>query len=81
VCARDSDSSWLSVLHMESHHFDLSSQQFRDARYRKPLLNPSVCDGCGALYSVEHVLDCRVGGLVTRRHNEVRDATYCFLGI
>ena len=25
-------------------------------------------------FSVEHTLDCRVGGLVTRRHNEVRDA-------
>ena len=35
---------------------------------------PSVCDGCGAPFSVEHALDCRFGGLVSRRHNEVRDA-------
>jgi len=31
VRARDSGSSWLSVLPIECHHFDLSSPQFRDA--------------------------------------------------
>ena len=35
---------------------------------------PSMCDGCGAPFSVEHSLDCRFGGLITCRHNEVRDA-------
>ena len=35
---------------------------------------PAVCDGCGAPFSTEHALDCHFGGLVTRRHNEVRDA-------
>ena len=58
--------------------FDLSAQEFRDGlalRYRKPLLSfPTVCDGCGAPFSIEHALDCCFGGLVTRRHNEVRDA-------
>ena len=58
--------------------FDLSAQELRDGlalRYRKPLLSlPCVCDGCGAPFSVEHSLDCRFGGLVTHRHNEVRDA-------
>jgi len=44
-------------------------------RYRKPLLClPAACDGCGAPFSVEHALDCRYGGLVGCRHNEVRDA-------
>ena len=56
----------------------MSAQEFRDGlalRYKKPLLSlPSVCDGCGAPFSIEHALDCRFGGLVTRRHNEVRDA-------
>ena len=32
------------------------------------------CDGCGTPFTVEHSLDCRVGGLVGHRHNEVRDA-------
>ena len=34
---------------------------------------PAVCDGCGAPFSIEHALDCCYGGLVGRRHNEVRD--------
>ena len=60
------------------HHFDLSAVEFRDAlalRYHRPLLRvPSQCDGCGAPFSLTHALDCRKGGLVTQRHNEIRDA-------
>ena len=71
-------SGWLSVLPLERDQFDLSPQEFRDAlalRYRKLLLNlPGNCDGCGATFTTDHALDCRFGGLVTRRHNEVRDA-------
>ena len=59
------------------HHFDVSATEFRDAlalRYNQPLLNmPANCDGCGAATSLEHALDCKKGGLVTQRHNEVRD--------
>ena len=71
-------SSWLTVLPVAKHHFDLSAQEFRDAlaiRYRKPLLGiPPNCDGCGAPFDLSHALSCRRGGLVTQRHNEVRDA-------
>ena len=77
--ARDNDLGvWLSVTPVESNHFDLSAQEFRDAlaiRYRKPLLNlPPKCDGCGATSSLDHCLICRKGGLVVQRHNEIRDA-------
>ena len=34
---------------------------------------PANCDGCGAATSLEHALDCKKGGLVTQRRNEVRD--------
>jgi len=51
-------------------------KNFDALQYRKPLLNlPPYCDGCGAVFSVEHALDCHVGGLVTQCHNEVWDAT------
>jgi len=57
--------------------FHLSAQEFCDGLalcYKNPLLFlPSVCDGCGASFSIEHALDCRFGGLVSHRHNEVCD--------
>ena len=34
---------------------------------------PGCCDGCGATFTIDHALDCRFGGLVTCRHNEVCD--------
>ena len=34
---------------------------------------PQQCDGCSANFSVEHALSCKLGGLVTWRHNDVRD--------
>ena len=71
-------STWLTVVPVTKHHFDLSAQEFRDSlalRYRKPLQTiPSTCDGCSDLFDLSHALSCRRGGLVTQRHNEVRDA-------
>ena len=71
-------SSWLSALPLARSQLDLSAQKFRDSlalHYKKPLLSlSSVCDGCGAPFSIEHALDCYFGGLVTCRHNEVQDA-------
>ena len=68
----------LTVIPMSHHHFDLSPTEFRDAltlRYHRPFLKvPAECDGCGDKFTFQHALDCRKGGLVTQRHNEVRDA-------
>ena len=71
-------STWLTVLPIARHHFDLTPQEFRDTLsicYKKPLLyTPVICDGCGAPFDLSHALSCRKGGLVTQRHNEVQDA-------
>eukprot|EP01025_Chloroclados_australasicus_P069986 TRINITY_DN9994_c0_g2_i4.p3 TRINITY_DN9994_c0_g2~~TRINITY_DN9994_c0_g2_i4.p3 ORF type:complete len:267 (-),score=14.02 TRINITY_DN9994_c0_g2_i4:178-978(-) len=71
------NSGWLTVLPIKRDNFDLSAYQFRDAlalRYGKQPCNlPSECDGCGQPFDVQHGLDCRTGGLVIQRHNEVRD--------
>eukprot|EP00919_Chromeraceae_sp_WS-2016_P037088 GHVR01088221.1.p1 GENE.GHVR01088221.1~~GHVR01088221.1.p1 ORF type:complete len:117 (+),score=15.62 GHVR01088221.1:1169-1519(+) len=71
-------SSWLNVQPIEKNHHNLSPHEFRDAiniRYGRPLTQlPRDCDGCGAPLSTDHLLDCRKGGLVGKRHNEVRDA-------
>ena len=77
--AKDNNlSSWLAVLPVHRDQFDLSEQEFRDGltlRYNRPLLCMlPTCDGCGAPFTVTHALDSRIGGLVGRRHNEVRGA-------
>jgi len=71
-------SDWLNVLPLIHHHFDLSAQQFCDALclcyHCSMSLIPASCDGCGEDFSLTHALDCHKGGLVTQRHNEIRDA-------
>jgi hypothetical protein len=71
-------SSWLSVLPVAKHQFDMTALEFRDAlalRYRRPLKSiPAMCDGCGDRFSLEHSLSCKKGGLIIQRHNEIRDA-------
>ena len=68
-------SAWLTVIPMAYHHFDLSATEFRDSlalRYHRPLLRlPALC---GSQFSTGHALDCRKGGLVIERHNQIRDA-------
>ena len=68
---------WLSIIPDIVNGMSLSKGAFRDSlrmRYGLELLNmPKKCDGCGAKFSVEHALGCKKGGLVTVRHNEVRD--------
>ena len=31
------------------------------------------CDGCGAAFTICHALDCKKGGLVIARRNNLRD--------
>jgi hypothetical protein len=73
-------SCWLNALPVKKDHFDLSAAEFRDAlclRYNKPLLQiPPHCDGCGNLFTTSHALDCKKGGLVVQRHNEIRDLIF-----
>ena len=63
-------------------NFDPSAREFRDGlamryMYMKPLQElPPKCDGCGALFTVCHALNCRKGGLVVQCSNEVRDIIY-----
>ena len=33
----------------------------------------TCCDGCNAKFSICHTLDCKRGGLVTARHNDLGD--------
>jgi len=69
-------SSWLSTLPLEDQGFTLNKGEFRDAlaiRYNAPLRGlPSRCP-CGQPFDMNHAMNCKRGGLVTIRHNNIRD--------
>lgn len=66
---------WLSVMPSTVNGTELSPQEFRDnllLRYgRSPGDLQETCDGCNKSFSVQHALDCKKGGLITQRHNEI----------
>ena len=76
--AENKNSAWLTAKISSKDHFSLSAQEFLDAvclRYSKSISKlPGICDGCGGEFSIQHALACKKGGLVTLRHNEIRDA-------
>ena len=69
-------SSWLNVLPLEDHGFTLTKGEFRDElalRYNKTLRSlPSNCP-CGQKFNVTHALNCKKGGFMIMRHNNIRD--------
>ena len=71
-------SAWLTALSIAAENFDLSEVEFRDAlsvRYNKNLdASPTFCDGCQSPFTLRHALACKKDGLLTLRHNEIRDA-------
>ena len=75
-------SSWLNVLPLKSQNYSLDKDSFRVAlciRYGLPIKRlPSICV-CGSKFSVEHALNCKKGGFITSRHNELRRITAEFL--
>ena len=66
---------WLSVMPSTVNGTELSAQEFRDnlqLRYaRSPGDLPERCDGCNAPFTVQHSLDCKCGGLIIQRHDEI----------
>eukprot|EP00804_Cyclotella_cryptica_P025021 CCRYP_015947-RE/>CCRYP_015947-RE protein AED:0.35 eAED:0.35 QI:0/-1/0/1/-1/0/1/0/165 len=69
--------AWLAVIPDRFSGTALSLQEWHDnlsLRYGKtPKGLPRKCDGCGAGFTVEHGLSCKKGGLVSIRHDDVRD--------
>ena len=69
-------SSWLNALPIEELDFQLNKEEFRDAlrlRYNMKLDNlPTYCP-CDKRFSVSHALDCKKGGFIHERHDNIKD--------
>ena len=69
--------AWLTVQPSKVNGTELGEQEWRNALFLRyglnPLDLPTHCDGCQAKFSISHALDCKKGGLVTVRHNKLRD--------
>ena len=69
---------YLTVVPTVFNGTELACQEFRDninIRYgiEPPDLQP-LCDGCGAKFSVTHSQECKKGGLIHLRHDEIKGA-------
>ena len=70
-------SSWVTATPLYDHGTVLHKGDFVDAVYMRygwtmPDL-PIKCGGCQAAFTLQHALDCKVGGFRTIQHNEIRD--------
>ena len=69
--------AWLKVQPSTVNGTELGAEEWSDALFLRYGLNPpdlpTHCDGCQAKFSISHALDCKKVGLVTARHNELRD--------
>ena len=67
--------AWLTTMPDTVNNTDLTKEEFRDSlriRYGlEPLNIPSKCDGCHQDFTVGHALQCKTGGLIGQRHNDV----------
>ena len=69
--------AWLTVQPSTVNGMELGAEEWRDAAFLRYGLEPPDLpknfDGCNARFSVCHSLNCKRVGLVTARHNELRD--------
>ena len=69
-------SNWLNVLPLKDHGFVLNKGEFRDGlalRYNKSIKGlPSKCS-CGQLFDITHSMNCKKGGFIHMRHDNIRN--------
>ena len=66
----------MTAMPNEEHGTILHKGDFLDAIYMRhgwPILSLPLQCACGAPFSVQHSLDCKLGGYRSLQHNEVRD--------
>ena len=76
-CQRGAESgNWLTVQPNRFTGTEFSAEEFRDGLCLRfgltPPNLPNRCDGCDDSFDVDHGLVCKKGGLVNRRHDDVK---------
>ena len=73
---------WLSALPLQAAGYIMNKQEFRNAiclRYGRAVPNTPPYCACGEKNDLDHTLNCKLGGYVTMRHNNIRDVEARFL--
>ena len=69
--------AWMTVQLSTVNGTELGAKEWQDAAFLRYGLEPpdlpKYCDGCNDRLSICHALYCKRGGLVTARHNDLRD--------
>ena len=68
----------MEIHSLKEYGFDLNKQQFWDGisiRYGWSLSNLPMTCACGSKYDFQHSMSCKKEGLVSIRHNDIRDLT------
>ena len=76
--------AWLTVLPSTVNGAELGAQEWRDALFLRYGLDPpdlpTYCNRCKARFTISHSLECKKGGLVTARQNDLRDGVAYLAG-
>eukprot|EP00957_Ditylum_brightwellii_P026825 2028291-Ditylum_brightwellii.AAC.1 len=72
--------SLLMVVPHTANNLILNKEEFRDQVLMRYLITlnglPTIC-ACGKCHTLNHALQCKIGGLIGRRHNKSRDNLGC----
>ena len=76
-------SNWLTVIPIKDLIY-IKMREFRDEiklRYDWEITDTPKVSVCGDQFNVDHAIECRRGGFIIQRHNELRDLEVEILGM